>query len=178
MRFRRIIATGLVLLVTVYLLTVLIKPIPKDQRLDVAEFGLILMTGLIVSLLVQPDLLSKVRNFKLLGLEVELERLREDQQKQKDELDDVRMVLTLLLQKHEVNHLRNLAREETGAYRGSGSLRAELRKLRDLRLIRNRENRNIGELRDGRTLDLRDVVVLTPLGQKFLERLDGYQRDE
>ena len=175
MQARWAIATGLVVVTASYILRVVLMPIPKGSRLDVAEIGLILMTGITACVILQPDLLLRVKNFKLLGLEVELERLREDQRRQKDELDDVRMVLTLLLQEHEIGHLRNLYRGETGGYRGCGPVRSELRKLRDLRLIQMKDGRNISELWDGREMDLRELVEVTSLGRKALERLDDHR---
>ena len=61
-------------------------------------------------------------NVKMIGLEVQLQRLQQDQEKQKDELDDVRMVLTLLLSDFEINHLRNIYRGDTRLYVGCGPL--------------------------------------------------------
>ncbi len=72
-------------------------------------------------------------------LEVELQKLQRDQQIQRSELEDVRLVLTLLLQRSELQHLRNLAEGKTQDYVGNHELRAQLRKLRTLGLIRNLE---------------------------------------
>jgi hypothetical protein len=85
------------------------------------------------------------------------------------ELDDVRFVLSMLLGPFEQQHLINLARGDTQGYVGFPSLRAELRKLRDLRLI---EGYGIGTMEDGRQFDLHAIMKLTDLGKRCVERLN------
>jgi hypothetical protein len=85
--------------------------------------------------------------------------------------EDLALLLPLLLPEAERNHLINLDRGRTAAYRGNGALRAELRHLRSIGLIRSRPNRTIGEMRDGTVFDLADCVELTAAGQHWARRL-------
>ena len=97
---------------------------------------------------------------------------------QRHELDDVRFVLTLLLQQTEVQHLKNLENKGTQGYEGNNNVCNELRKLRTLGLIQNRKDRTIGELRDKSKFDLNDYVQLTVRGRHYLERLGEYKEDK
>jgi hypothetical protein len=88
--------------------------------------------------------------------------------KLRNELDDVRFVLSMLLGPNEQQHLLNLARGEAKEYVGCPSLRSELRKLRDLRLI---EGYGIGSIEDGRKVNVEKIIKLTDLGKRCIERL-------
>lgn len=82
--------------------------------------------------------------------------------------------MQVLIPKPEQTHLRNIANGKTKTYKGSGSLRSELRHLRSLGLIRKHSDRNIGELTsDGGAYDLADIVELTDLGQQWAAKLEG-----
>jgi hypothetical protein len=84
--------------------------------------------------LLRPELLGRISHLKLRELELDwLQKLEEGQRKQGDELDDVRFVLTLLLQQSELEHLRNLEKGNT-LYQGNEAICNELRKLRTLGL--------------------------------------------
>ena len=99
------------------------------------------------------------------GFEATFKQLR-------NELDDVRFVLSMLLGPHEQAHLLNLATGQTKDYEGCPSLRSELRKLRDLRLI---EGFGIGSMEDGRRFDLQKIMKLTDLGKRCIERLREFK---
>lgn len=92
----------------------------------------------------------------------------------RDELDDVRFVLSMLLGPAEQKHLVNLASGDTKDYVGRASLKTELRKLRDLRLT---AGVGIGRIPDGRQFDLKEIVTLTDLGKRCIERFWGIVRD-
>ena len=69
------------------------------------------------------------------------------------------------------NHLVNLAAGRTSNYEGRGTLRSELRQLRDLGLVEKLPNRNIGDIQTGKTVDLSDYVKLTEFGKRWLQAL-------
>jgi hypothetical protein len=71
------------------------------------------------------------------------------------------------------NHLVNLASGRTSNYEGRGTLRSELRQLRDLGLVEKLPNRNIGDIQTGKTVDLSDYVKLTEFGKGWLQALKG-----
>jgi hypothetical protein len=128
--------------------------------------------------LLRPEFLNRLTHLKVGNVELELEKLQQDQQLQRHELDDVRFVLTLLLQQSEVQHLKNLKNNETQGYEGNKNVCNELRKLRTLGLIQNCKDRTIGELEDKLKFDLNDFVQLTALGRHYLERLGEYKEDK
>lgn len=167
----------LVLLTFAYIIALVLGRIPAQQKLGGADVGMVVMGALLVAVLLRPELLEELTHLKLGGVEFELRKLQEDQQIQRDELDDVRFVLTLLLQRSEQQHLRNLEKGATQNYEGNDQLRAELRKLRTLGLIQNYKDRTIGEITDKRKVDLKDIVGLTERGRHYLERLGEYKDD-
>jgi hypothetical protein len=57
-------------------------------------------------------------------------------------------------------------------------VRTELRKLRTLGLIRNRDGHKISELADNSKTDLRNIVELTESGRQYLSRLVEYSAQE
>jgi hypothetical protein len=167
-----LIAVLLCALTLAYMICAVAIPIPKERRLDVAELGILVLVTVITAMLCVPSFFKRVKSLKFPGGELELlERLQEDAQKNKQELDDIRFVLTLLLAPSELKHLRNLQSGETQKYHGGGSVRAELRKLRTLGLIDNQPDRAIGELDDGKNVDLARLVFLTERGKRYLDRL-------
>ncbi len=89
-------------------------------------------------------------------------------------VQELGLFLQVLIPKPEQTHLLNIANGKTKSYKGGGSLRAELRHLRSIGLIRKHADRNIGELTsDGGVYDLADIVELTELGQQWVAKLEG-----
>jgi hypothetical protein len=103
-----------------------------------------------------------------------LQKIEADQKKQRVELDDVRFVLTLLLQQNELEHLKKLESGKT-QYQGNEAVCSELRKLRTLGLIRNQKDHAMSETAAKRSFDLKDIVELTDRGRQYLERFGEYQ---
>ena len=139
---------------------------------------MIVVAVFVAGVLLQPEFLSRLTHLKVGNVELELEKLQQDQQLQRRELDDVRFVLTLLLQQAEVQHLKNLENKKPQVYEGNNNVRSELRKLRTLGLIQNRKDRTIGELTDRFKFDLNDYVQLTARGRHYLERQGEYKEDK
>jgi hypothetical protein len=168
---RGTVAVVVLLTTCAYIAAILLGKIP---RLTPADISVIALAAGVASILLRPQLLDKLTHLKVAGLELDwLQKLQEGQKKQQDELDDVRFVLTLLLQPSELKHLRNLEKGAT-QYQGNEAVCNELRKLRTLGLIQNRKGRAIGEIAGKRTLDLNDFVELTERGRHYLERLGEY----
>jgi hypothetical protein len=87
------------------------------------------------------------------------------------DVDDREHALAQILTSYEKNHLQNLVRGSTAGYHGRGSLRAELRHLRALELLRSRPDTTIGSMRSGMEFDLSHYVELTDLGRRVATRL-------
>ena len=87
------------------------------------------------------------------------------------DVGDREHALIQILTAYEKPHLLNLVRRTTSNYKGRGSMRAELRHLRTLDLLKTRPDRAIGSMRTGLEFDLADYVELTDLGRRVAERL-------
>lgn len=173
---RRTVAVVVLLAMSTYIVAVVLGRIPAQQKLGGADISVIVVAAGVVSILMRPELLDRLTHLKFGGLELDwLQKLQDDQQKQRDELDDVRFVLALLLQQSELKHLINLERGTT-EYQGNEAVCAELRKLRTLGLIRNRKDHTIGEISGKHNFDLKDIVELTERGRHYLERLGEYNQ--
>lgn len=81
--------------------------------------------------------------------------------------------MALGLPKPMQNHLLNLAAGHTSNYEGRGSLRSELRQLKDLGLIEKIPEHNIGDIQTGKVVDLSEYVRLTEFGQDLASRFQG-----
>jgi hypothetical protein len=164
-------AIGIMVAVFFYIRAILVGAIPERQKLGVAELALIFAAVLVVSSLMHPEFIDRLTRFKVGGVEVELEKLQRAQKIQRNELDDLRFVLTLLLRPSELQHLRDLEKGNTKNQVGSHTLRADLRKLRTLGLIRSSEGKKIAGLVDRANADLSQFVELTKRGRDYLERI-------
>ena len=172
---RYIAAVVVVLTICAYMIAIVSGRIPQGQKIAGAEISLSVLAAVVVSVMLRPGLLDRLTHFKFGGVELDwLQKLQEDQQKQRDELDGVRFVLTLLLKPQEREHLANLEKGNT-QYHGNEIVCAELRNLRTLGLIQNRKDRTIAEIARMRSFDLKDIVELTPRGRYYLERLEEHE---
>ena len=168
------IATALVVLlvVAIYAYAIVGGHVPKDRRLDGIDVTIIALASLCSVLILQPNVLARLRLLELKGFKIELlEKVRERQLQQEVELEDIRLIIPLLLPETERKHLRNLSSGAATSYRGNNALRAELRRLRSIGLIRTRGNHAIGEIKDDVVVGLPDYVELTNLGQRWARRL-------
>ena len=157
-------------LVLLYVAGILRGKFSRGHRLNSSDTILVMATGAALFGALWPEILERLGKVKLGGVEFELQKLNEKQQRQEADLDDIRFVLTLLLPPYERKHLENLWAGTTQNYEGNHNLRTELRKLRTLQLIES--TRPIQEIRDGVSVDLKDYVRLTGAGRRYLERLN------
>jgi hypothetical protein len=116
-------------------------------------------------------LLRQIKTFSFGDVKLEmLEKVRERQVQQEEKLDDLALVLPLLLPEKEQNHLVNLVEGKTKDYKGNKSLRDELRRLRSIGLISMKKG-YIGDIKDGMSFNLADLVELTSLGRRWTKRI-------
>jgi hypothetical protein len=172
---RGVIAACVVIAVLVYIVGIVIGKVPAQHKLGGADVGILVVGILVGAALLRPQLLDRLTHFKLGSLEFELQQIQQDQKTQRDDLDNVRFILTLVLQHAEKEHLKNLMSGATQDYVGNHALRTELRRLRTLGLIANRKDQAIAGIKDGQRLDLKSVVQLTPRGKEYLEKIRDYE---
>jgi hypothetical protein len=171
-RARVIAAILLIVVLVAYSAAVVLGWIPDGRKIDGVHFALIVLTGLIVVALIQPEAFDRLKRVKLSGFELEvLEKVREKQALQEDQLEDIRLILPLLLPEAARRHLFNLDLGNTSGYQGSHILRGELRRLRSMRLVRMKDGMQISQMKDGSACDLAAFVELTPLGQRWVKRV-------
>ena len=175
---RILVAALLVVLVLFYSVGVVGGWIDARSKIDAVHLALIVLTGVLVTALVRPQTLERLKRVKLSGFELEmLARVQERQAEHQDQLDDIRLILPLLLPDTERKHLLNLKDGETQAYRGGHALRTELRRLRSMRLLQMKPGRQVGGLKDNGTFNLADFVELTKSGQRWITRVQEIERD-
>ena len=163
---------------SIYVVGIVLGKFQERQKLSASDVGTIVIAVFVAGVLLRPEFLNRLTHLKVGNVELELEKLQQDQQLQRHELDDVRFVLTLLLKQSEVQHLKNLENHDTQGYEGNKNLQNELRNLRTLGLIQSRKDRTISELKDKFRFDLNDFVQLTARGTHYLDRLGEYKEDE
>lgn len=166
-----ILASLILLLVLGYTIALVTGAIKSADRIDAVDLGLIALGALLIVALINPQVLQRIRLFELGNLKFELQEVRIEQGAQKDALDGIRTVLSILLPKAEQNHLIYLINNKATDYKGGYAMRTELRHLRSLGLIemcRDKDGRYhvIEEMRSNMQFDLSDYVTLTDLGKK------------
>ena len=131
------------------------------ERLDQTTLLYLVVAGVLL-------MLRHIKTFSMGQLKFEMiEKLRERQDRQEERLADIALILPFLLPEQEVRHIKNMAAGATAAYRGSHSVRTELRRLRSSGLLLGKPNKRIGDITDGKEVDLADYLELTTLGRKW-----------
>jgi hypothetical protein len=174
----KLVLTLLGVLVATYLFEIVRGAIPKENRLGPTELSIALLIFVSSLLLFKPRILDRLSHFEISGLKIKLLEVQEQQKAQEDILKNVRLILPLLLPETEREHLRNLASGNDKNYEGSSVLRAELRRLRSVDLIRRNDNHSIREIKDDLIVQLSDYVTLTPLGREWVQRLSEIDASE
>jgi hypothetical protein len=171
-RARLVLATLCGVLALGYAAGIVLGTIPEHQRLDATALIGLALAVMTAVLLAFPGALPGIKSFEMQGFKLEmLEKVKDRQAEQAERLDDIALMLPLLFPERERKHLLNLAAGRTEGYRGSHSVRVELRRLRSIGLLRKLPSRHIGDLKDGTVLDLATLVELTPLGAQWARRL-------
>jgi hypothetical protein len=151
-----------------YVAGVVTGRIPTGQRVSISDLAVLVVGIAIVVLLLRPQLLDVVQLLEIGNVRLQLRDLRDQQQTQRHELDEIRFVLHMLVTENERRHLQNLDAGRTSEYRFSIGLPAELRRLRGIDLVKSK--RGVFELPTKETFDLNDFVELTDRGRDYLRR--------
>jgi hypothetical protein len=161
----------IVLLVLGYTIVVISGTIKSADRIDAVDLALIALGALLFVALTNPQVLQRIRILEIGSLKFELREVRTAQAEQRDALEAITTILSILLPKYEQKHLVNLLRSNV-TYHGGNAMRTELRHLRTIGLIEMRRNHTIGEMHSDMTFDLTDYVKLTALGRKSAELIN------
>jgi hypothetical protein len=166
------------ILLLIYVGGIVTGRIPEARRVDAVTLALLTLGSLMILLVLQPGLLARFKTLEVGGLKLELDRLREQQSVQKDELENLRMLVPLLFPKTERRHLLNLRDGRTQTYRGGNALKIELRHLRACGLISMKRQQHVSNIPDNDSFDLAEYVELTPFGTSWLERLRELEKGD
>jgi hypothetical protein len=169
--YRVTLASLVGLLVVGYTLGVVLGHVPKDNRIDTGGLGIIVVGIIGAVLLFAPEALDRLTLLRLPGIEIALAEVKANQAKQKNDLEDISLILALVLPDTERKHLLNLADAKTSGYTGSHAVRTELRRLRSIGLVRMRDGHHVSEMENGLKFDLATYVVLTDLGDRLVRRI-------
>lgn len=170
-KVRVALSLGIVALVLAYSVGVVCGLIIEARKIDATHFTLIVVAAVVAAMILRPDLIERLRKFKFMELELDLEQVKQKQSVQQDLIQDIRTVLPLLIPEPEKQHLYNLADKKTQDFKGGHNARTELRRLRSIGLIRMVDGHHISEIKSDMFVDLARYVELTPFGQTWVERL-------
>jgi hypothetical protein len=173
-RYRRTACWVIGALVILYTIGVLSGCIGPQQRIDAVHLAMIGIACLAIFILIRPELLDRFKTLDFRGFKIEM--LERKQLQQESRLDQLALVLPLLLPETERRHLFKLYTANTAGYTGRGSLRAELRRLRSIGLIRMVPHRYIGHIKDDLVFDFGDYVELTDLGRRWIKKIEEIEK--
>ncbi len=177
--FRLGLATLIILLVIIYTWAVISGYIPENRKIDLVNLAVIAF-GIVVGLVIMtPGLFNRLKMFQISSFKLEmLEKVKERQAEQESRLDDIALILPLLLPKTDRKHLLNIADGNTMDYKGSHSLRSELRRLRSAGLIKSKPQTHISQMKDDIVQDVSMLVELTTLGSRWANRIREIEQVE
>lgn len=169
----RFAAAGFVaLLLVAYVVAIVMGKISANRHINLADFAIIVIGFVIISVLFRPQLARYVQRFEFGTFRFELrDQLREIQDTQRghgQEINEIRFVLEALVTSKELEHLKHLAHGPTANYQRHESLQAELRRLRSIGLINSK--RYIAQMPE--RFDLSEWVELTDRGADYLRRVE------
>ncbi len=166
------------LAVATYILAVVLGGIPKEQQLSVVDLIVIVLAAVGITLLLRPDAFDRLKRVGAGAFSLELSDVKRKLDDQRNELEVIYRILPLLLPDTERKHLHRLYDGKTSKYEGRQSLRSELRRLRSAGLIRMREGRNIGHIKNDLKVDLADYIQLTELGDYWAKQIKEMEQLE
>jgi hypothetical protein len=162
------------LLLAAYAAAVITGKISESRQLSTVDLIIIVVGVIAIGILIKPEILNSIQEFGIGGLSVKMRhQLQEIQDTQKDHsknLNDMRFILEALATTSEISHLKKLAYGATSEYKRNPSLIAELRRLRDVGLIKPINKQRIGHLPD--RFNLAECVELTKRGADYLHRME------
>ena len=165
------------ILVVIYIMGIVLGYIPKERQISGSSLAVILIAVLTIIFLLKPSTFDRLKLVETRAFKLELFEVKQKLEEQGSELQDIATMLPLLLPNAERKHLLNLE-EGKAKYQGQSILRAELRHLRSIGLIRIQPGHRVGDLVDGLTFDLADYVKLTDLGTYWLKRIHQIEKQE
>lgn len=169
-RWRAGLAVLIGALASAYFVAIVVGGLPSEQRIDSNGLILIVLVGLSIVLLTSPRLLQRLTLLELPGFKLQLDRLIRAQEDQERRLAIISSLLPLLLPAPEQQHMLNLDYGRTMNYTGGSNLRAELRRLRSIKIIEMVSDKvKIADLHSNSTYDIADYIRLTPLGKDWVE---------
>ena len=80
-----------------YTVGVVAGRVDQRNKIDAVNLGLLAMSMVVLLLLAKPDALDRLRNLEMGIFKLEMEEVKQKQEEQATELDDLRLILALLL---------------------------------------------------------------------------------
>ena len=144
-------------------------------RVDAVTFGLVILTLL-------PWFSEIISSAELPGgWKVEFRELRHQQELQADEINSIRYLVSHFTTAEELLHLRRLASGDPfpiSAATVTADLKAQLRRLRAIGLIRSRAGRSLSAALRQANGNLAADFEVTAAGQDYLEMVDESEEDD
>jgi hypothetical protein len=101
------------------------------------------------------------------GLEIQFREIKEEQQRQKNEIEILRFLISHFVTDFELRHLQTLATGAVFPFKRNNSFVTEIRRLRSFGLLNTLPGKRLAELpMEG---DLREFVTITEKGKSYLQ---------
>jgi hypothetical protein len=107
------------------------------------------------------------------GWKLKFRELKIEQEKQRDEIEGLRFLMTSFVTDDELGHLTKLASGSPFPYHKSDPFIAELRRLRSLGLIANQPEKGIAGMPSAG--DLREIFAITARGRTYLQMREQWK---
>ena len=174
--FRIFLVIFIISTVTVYTWAVITGHVSENRKIDMVNLAVIAFAVVTSLIILNPRIFNRLKMFQVSSFKLEmLERVKEKQAEQETRLDDITLILPLLIPKTERKHLLNIAEGKTSDYKGSHSLRSELRSLRSAGLIKSKPQTTIGQLKNDSIMDISNLLELTALGNHWIKRIKEFE---
>ncbi len=187
--FRFAAVATLLILAGVYIGLIVTGTISASRQISIANLVVIVVVLIIVAILIWPQVLGSVQEFGVGGLNIKLagqvqeikattEGHTKDLADHTKDLAEIQFILASLVTTSERKHLNKLADGTATNYRYSNALLRELRRLRDIGLIKQKmdpqgNKDRIGKLRRvQQPFDLGSYLDITPRGNEYITRIN------
>ena len=114
------------------------------------------------------------------GLNLEFRKIKEEQNIQREEIEDINFLLLHFIGDWEKIHLRKLNSSDQFTYKFTTSFEEELRRLLALKLIERHPGKGIRSAKKDKreNNNLKEHFYITDQGKDYLKRIERYGEDE
>ncbi|MGB8647477.1 MAG: hypothetical protein WCF84_19750 [Anaerolineae bacterium] len=153
--------------------------IPADRKIDSVALAIILVGLVALLFLLSPQTFDRLRSVEGPGFKLALDEVKAKVAQQEDQLETMRLMQLVLLQKKQQDQLLNLASDNPEKLQGNHTTRQELRQLRSLGLVKmSAIHQHMAEIQDALEVNPQEYVVLTDQGKLWVEKIKEIRKKD